>query len=56
MRTAEDLKRPPKKGRPRLEDRDKTFEARKPWVAKGMSRSTWFRRRAELRAASESGL
>lgn len=36
-----------KTGRPRLEDRDKTNEARKPWEALGMSKRTWYRRRAE---------
>ena len=38
-------------GRPRLENRDKTLRATKPWVADGMSERTWFRRRAEKRAA-----
>ena len=33
----------PKRGRPRLEDRANTTEAQKPWIAKGMSRSTWYR-------------
>jgi predicted GIY-YIG superfamily endonuclease len=33
-------------GRPRLGEEEKTFEATKPWVEAGMSRSTWFRRRA----------
>ena len=37
------------KGRPRLEDRDKTIEAQKPWVAAKMSRRTWYRRQAEKR-------
>lgn len=37
----------PKRGRPRLEDRDKTLAARKPWAALGMSESTWRRRQAE---------
>jgi hypothetical protein len=37
----------PKHGRPRIEDRDRTAEARKPWVAAGMSRSTWYRRKKE---------
>ena len=35
------------RGRPRLERRHKSYEATKPWPAKGMSRSTWYRRRAE---------
>lgn len=37
----------PKAGRARLEDRDKTIEATKPWVAAKMSRRTWYRRQAE---------
>jgi hypothetical protein len=36
-------------GRPRLEDRHKTFEATMPWLAKNMSRSTWYSRRRERR-------
>jgi hypothetical protein len=39
-----------KKGRPRIEDRAKTIEARKPWLKLEMSRRTWYRRRAEKRA------
>jgi hypothetical protein len=35
-----DGKRAPKKGRPRIEDRAKTIEARKPWLKLGMSRRT----------------
>ena len=35
----------PKRGRPRVEDRDKTIESQKPWVADGMSRATWYARR-----------
>ncbi len=38
---------PRKRGRPRLELRHKTYEATKPWRPKGMSRSTWYRRKAE---------
>lgn len=38
-----------KLGRPRLEDRDQTIEARKPWLALKMSRTTWYRRQAEKR-------
>ena len=45
------MKRAPKKGRPRLEDRAKTNEARKPWLKLEMSRRTWYRRQAERRAA-----
>jgi hypothetical protein len=36
-----------KRGRPRIEDRDKTLNATKPWAALGMSRRTWYRRRGE---------
>jgi hypothetical protein len=39
----------PKKGRPRIEDRARTIEARKPWLKLGMSRRTWYRRQAEKR-------
>lgn len=39
--------RVPKRGRPRIEDRAKTLQATKPWVAAGMSERTWYRRRAE---------
>ena len=45
----ETLQRPHKKGRPRLEERDQTIEARKPWIELGMSRTTWYRRQAEKR-------
>jgi hypothetical protein len=34
-------------GRPRIENRDQTLAATKPWEAKGMSGTTWFRREAE---------
>ena len=37
-----------KRGRPRLEDVAKTLTAVKPWVAAGMSRRTWYRRRSEV--------
>jgi hypothetical protein len=30
-----------KKGRPRIEDRARTIEARKPWLKLEMSRRTW---------------
>lgn len=40
---------PKRKGRPRIEDRDKTIEAAAPWVALGMSRRTFYRRQAEKR-------
>ena len=40
----------PRKGRPRLEGRAKTIEAKRPWEAKGMSRSTWYRRKREKTA------
>jgi hypothetical protein len=39
-----------KKGGPRIEDIGKTNEARKPWLKLGMSRRTWYKRRAERRA------
>jgi hypothetical protein len=45
-----DGKRAPKKGRPRIEDRAKTIEARQPWLELGMSRRTRYRRQAEKRA------
>ena len=32
-----------RRGPPRIEDRDKTYEATKPWVKLKMSRSTWYR-------------
>jgi hypothetical protein len=38
-----------KKGRPRIEDRARTIEAKKPWLKPGMSRRTWYRRQAEQR-------
>jgi hypothetical protein len=38
-----------KKGRPRIEDRANSNEARKPWVELGMSRRTWYSRQAEKR-------
>jgi hypothetical protein len=41
---------PPRRGRPRLEYRAKTIEAKKPWEAKAMSRSTWYRRKREKAA------
>jgi hypothetical protein len=41
------LPRSPEQGRPRLEDKDKSFEATKPWLALGMSRRTWYSRRKE---------
>jgi hypothetical protein len=37
-------------GRPRIEDRSKTLAATKPWLAAGMSRSTWYLRQAEKRS------
>jgi hypothetical protein len=45
--------RPPKKGRPRIEDRARTNEAKKPWLKLGMSRRTWYRRQAEQRKGRE---
>jgi len=37
----------PKRGRPRIEERDKTLTAIQPWKALGMSRRTWEKRRKE---------
>jgi hypothetical protein len=45
------MRRAPKKGRPRIEDRARTIEARQPWLKLGMSRRTWYRRQAEKRKA-----
>jgi len=42
-----------RKGRPRIEDKANSIEARKPWVALGMSRRTWYSRQAEKRAAAK---
>ena len=42
-----------KRGRPRLEDRAKTLKAKMPWIAMGMSRSTWYARQAEQRAKAK---
>lgn len=36
-----------KKGRPRLGTEERTLEATKPWLAEGMSRATWYRRKNE---------
>lgn len=36
-----------KRGRPRIEDRHKTIEAQKPWLALGMARRTWYDRKAK---------
>lgn len=36
-----------KAGRPRIEDRDKTLAATKPWKALGMERATWYKRKSE---------
>ena len=36
----------PKVGRPLASAKDKTLEATKPWIADGVSRRTWYRRRA----------
>lgn len=41
--------KPARKGRPRIEDRAKTIEARAPWLKLNMSRRTWYRRQAEKR-------
>lgn len=42
--------RPTRPGRPRIEDRDKTLAALKPWAALGMSERTWYRRQQEKRS------
>jgi hypothetical protein len=42
-------------GRPRIEERHKTNEARKPWASLGMSKRTWYRRQAERRQRRQSG-
>ena len=47
------MKRTPKKGGPRIEDRARTIEARKPWLKLEMSRRTWYRRQAEQRKGRE---
>ena len=43
-----------KAGGPRIEDRARTIEARKPWLKLEMSRRTWYRRQAEKRAKAGS--
>jgi hypothetical protein len=43
-----------RKGRPRIEDRAKTIDARKPWLKLEMSRRTWYRRQAEKRKGQGS--
>lgn len=43
-----------KRGRPRIEDRDKTLTAQKPWEKLGMSERTWWRRKAEAKATKEA--
>ncbi len=40
-------------GRPRIEERHLTNEAKKPWLKLGMSRPTWYRRQAEQRKGRE---
>jgi hypothetical protein len=35
------------KGRPRVENRERTLKALEPWKAEKMSRATWFRRKSE---------
>jgi hypothetical protein len=42
-----------RKGRPRIEERAKTTEAKKPWLKLEMSRRTWYRRQAEQRKGQE---
>ena len=41
-----------KPGRPRIEDRARTIEAKKPWLKLEMSRRTWYRRQAERRSSA----
>jgi hypothetical protein len=36
-----------RRGRPRIEDKDKTLTATKPWEKAGMSRSTYYNRKKE---------
>ena len=42
-----------RKGRPQIEERHLTNEARKPWLKLEMSRRTWYRRQAEKRKGRE---
>ena len=42
-----------KAGRPRIEERHLTNEARQPWLKAAMSRRTWYRRQAEKRQGRE---
>jgi len=42
------------KGRPLDKDRPNALAVLKPWVAAGMSRTTWFRRQAEQRAKAKA--
>jgi hypothetical protein len=44
-----------KRGRPRIEDRDKTIEALEPWKAAGMSRTSWYNRRRLSEQRSKEG-
>jgi hypothetical protein len=48
------MNRTRKTDRPRIEDRHKTNEARKPWLKLEMSRRTWYRRQAEKRKGREA--
>ena len=48
------LRPSPIRGRPRLEDRDKTLTATEPWKALGFSRRTYFRRVAEKKRVDNS--
>jgi hypothetical protein len=49
--------KPPKKGRPRIEDRANTLEAKKPWLKLEMSRRTWSAAKLRsVRAGSDPGL
>ncbi len=40
---------PENRGRPRRFEYNEAIEAARPWEAEGMSRRTWYRRRAEDR-------
>jgi len=44
-----------RRGRPRVEERDKTLAATKPWRKMNMSRATWYRRQSEQKAAEQAG-
>jgi hypothetical protein len=37
----------PRRGRPLNVDRERALERSKPWLAEGLSRATWYRRKRE---------